>query len=267
MNVRPYVVLGTTQLTELQTMLADDLRDWMALWFGDSLDEKLLTVNVSRCLVVDCQQKAFRLSDEDGGHWAVYSVDGDSRVRIMSQLLSRRELPAQSEAAGRTVHELMVRVFEDLTKKFFQLDENIPLSRAEQLPPEKALPEEEFEPGRGIFEVKIDFAETTVLAWLPVLSLVSRFDSLYEIPRSSSAHFYPAAEVLSNQRLSSRITLGVAELSLVELMNLNIGDVVKMDKGLQEPLTLEMDNSSVKFSGFLGCSDNRFAFQVDALLE
>ena len=59
--------------------------------------------------------------------------------------------------------------------------------------------------------------------------------------------------------------LGDAELTLGELNQLKVGDVIQLDKPLQEPLALIFDESPVGLSGYLGREKDQLASKVAGL--
>lgn len=76
-----------------------------------------------------------------------------------------------------------------------------------------------------------------------------------------------AANALGEQRLSGHVSLGYAELTLGDVAQLAVGDVIRLDASLEDFAHLVIDNTSRKFQGQLGHYGGRLAIQIKDIVE
>ncbi len=264
MNVLPFVVLGTTQLAELKQSLAADLKDWAAIWFADKAAVTLMSITATQGLGESRSSKTIKIEAGSGDHWVIIADTTDSRECVASMMFAGQEVIARSMAANDTVERLLQEAHEDLAIRLVpQVGGGVFRSAAMSL--EDSVPAESLSSGRGVLRLEVDFSGCAVSVWLPACSLVARIDSSVELTAEERNKFARPKEAISDQKLSARVLLGGAELSMGELAKIKIGDVIRLDKELQDPLLMEYEESSARFSGFLGRCDDAYAFQVDAL--
>jgi flagellar motor switch/type III secretory pathway protein FliN len=77
----------------------------------------------------------------------------------------------------------------------------------------------------------------------------------------------PLQAALGNQKLSARVSLGSAVLSLGELATIRVGDVVTLDKQINEPAAMRLGVNGDACEGFIGTKGNALAFRVAQLKE
>jgi hypothetical protein len=67
---------------------------------------------------------------------------------------------------------------------------------------------------------------------------------------------------ISDQRVSAKVVLGSAELTLGELSSIRIGDVITLDKSINQPALLRVGISGNGCEGFIGTFGESLAFRV-----
>ncbi|WP_316369613.1 FliM/FliN family flagellar motor C-terminal domain-containing protein [Candidatus Thiodiazotropha sp. CDECU1] len=67
---------------------------------------------------------------------------------------------------------------------------------------------------------------------------------------------------LANQKLSARVSLGSAALSLGELATMRIGDVVALDKHIDEPALMRLGFNGDACDGFIGTKGESLAIRL-----
>ncbi len=77
----------------------------------------------------------------------------------------------------------------------------------------------------------------------------------------------PLQAALGNQRLNARVSLGSAELSLGELATIRIGDVVTLDKAIDEPAAMRLGMNGDACAGFIGTKGESLAFRISEIKE
>jgi flagellar motor switch protein FliM len=95
--------------------------------------------------------------------------------------------------------------------------------------------------------------------------LLNRLSSQYWFA-SSKKSFNPEAVTTLKKRLTEatlpvEVELGKATVSVREMLSLDVGDVVKLDQLVEEPLTVKVGKEE-KYLGFPGLSNNKLAVQL-----
>jgi len=88
---------------------------------------------------------------------------------------------------------------------------------------------------------------------------------------SSKKSFSPEAVTTLKNRLKEavlpvEVELGKTTISVREMLSLAVGDVIKLEQSVKEPLTIKVGNEE-KYLGFPGISNNRLAVQLYGLKQ
>ena len=86
------------------------------------------------------------------------------------------------------------------------------------------------------------------------------------VPNAHRISLMPARQAIAERTVSVEAILGEAELTLDELQTLGIGDVIRLDRRLDEPLTVRI-SSAVACAGFLGTAGEQKAVQLTSIDE
>lgn len=120
--------------------------------------------------------------------------------------------------------------------------------------------------GFGLYDLTIRLGEHSLNVWIPKLCLQPVLPSEETSEAWEKPELAKTYEALSNQRVALNVVLGEAELTLADVVALQVGDVIRLDKSLDEPLYLREASSEIYFSGHLGQCDGSFAFQIETLI-
>jgi hypothetical protein len=97
---------------------------------------------------------------------------------------------------------------------------------------------------------------------------VERYIEGIEVPyQESRQHLTPLQAALGNQKLNGRVSLGSTVLSLGELATIRIGDVVTLDKHINEPAVMKLGINGDACDGFIGTKGNALAFRIAQVKE
>jgi flagellar motor switch/type III secretory pathway protein FliN len=72
----------------------------------------------------------------------------------------------------------------------------------------------------------------------------------------------PMPAALGNQKIRASVSLGSAELSLGELATIRVGDVVTLDRLVDQPASMRFGTDCHGCRGFIGVKDGALAFRV-----
>lgn len=267
MKVYPVYILGATQLSALQASLNIDLEKWVSAWFGQSANATLQAVHAGRAVDADRGCRGIKIDNFALNLWAVFAMDAGYDGGIASLLLGeQKENPQRSSQTG-IVKDLVHQALLDLARRMLGADVDTIFACTETETTAGSLPADAFNPGREILQGMVELGGISFSLWFPLAPLLSRLDWPSGILADKHVELVAPRDALASQRLSGRVILGEAELTLGVLANLRVGDVIQLDKNLGEPLSLEFEKSPVRFSGYLGRQSDRPVFQVDALLN
>ncbi|MGD8911373.1 MAG: FliM/FliN family flagellar motor C-terminal domain-containing protein [Candidatus Thiodiazotropha sp.] len=94
------------------------------------------------------------------------------------------------------------------------------------------------------------------------LTVERYLDGLDTSCQKSNRKLIPLQAALGNQKLNARVSIGSAVLSLGELATIRVGDVVTLDKHINEPAAMRLGDNCDGCEGFIGTKGNALAFRI-----
>ena len=95
--------------------------------------------------------------------------------------------------------------------------------------------------------------------------LLDRLSSQYWFASSKKSFTLEALTTLKRRLteavLPVEVELGKTTVSVREMLSLNVGDVIKLDRSIKEPLTVKVGNEE-KYLGYPGLSNDKLAVQL-----
>jgi flagellar motor switch/type III secretory pathway protein FliN len=126
-------------------------------------------------------------------------------------------------------------------------------------------PEEYSAPGSGYFFARCQIGDTLELGVLLWPGTVRRWlEKDAPKPARMPGNTVSRSSALDTQTVSVEIVAGEAELVLEELRGLSEGVVIKLDRRLDQPLSVRLVGDGVVCAGHLGSNGSRRAVQVIA---
>lgn len=259
MGARNFFLLGRTDRNAIVARLREVLTRWQDEWCIEvsAPDVDIISENLREAPLPACVWRSGTLTSETKAAvgFATKASDGLMSALIDSSLLSKgRDMaPAEIEAelTGSAVEALIAILLEgfDAGKPSIKWDS-------------KKLESETLDPHKGFIVVR---CRTPAVEMFIVLypGLTERY-----VQRGSNEtgrhrpQVTPVRNVFAAQRLTMWICAGVAELALMELHNLSVGDVIILDRRLNEPLTIHIAGSVDCATGHLGFKAGRKAVQL-----
>ncbi|MEE8058560.1 MAG: FliM/FliN family flagellar motor switch protein [Pseudomonadales bacterium] len=267
MIVRPFILLGASQLVELQLSLLADIRSWAVEWIGESIDSESIGIQlrVAHFEGIDATENTsdvvLKVEDSGTQEWAICTYRPATADELVSTFLHIKDVQTPTPPGTGLIQRVVRESLLDLMVRFLpHLDLETAAVTQESIA-DYLIPEDSYGPGSGLLQLHVDAEGIGVMVCLPQSSLLSRLSTEITTESKESVPSPPNA-ALSNQKVTARVVLGDAELTLGALNQLKIGDVIKLDKPLQEPLSMLFDKSPVGFSGYLGREQDQLAFKV-----
>lgn len=240
MEVHDYLVCTRSALQAVRTHVEDALQAWAADWMGASAE---LSV---QCFPFELPERE-DLSDawcQFTGRWGSAWVRADAQSIASAALFGVQSTDGDGVAvsvADQAVRALLERLTDS------------------QTPPLKmdALPALALAPGRQTMRVEIRTGELL----LELVVQGSRAEGL----RSSKKLSPPLTRLdiaLTGQALPLRARLGETEINLGALQDLAVGDIIRLDRQLDQPAELILLDEKLPCRGYLGMLDGRIAVEI-----
>lgn len=116
------------------------------------------------------------------------------------------------------------------------------------------------------FAVNGDLGNGTIIFCIPVTSLemIMVKTKVEKMKREDEIPFIE--RVISETELTTSVVLGTTQLMFNELINLKVGDVIKLDNKITEDIRLEIEEKT-KYYGKPGVTGKKLAFQVSSVFN
>jgi flagellar motor switch/type III secretory pathway protein FliN len=267
MQIRPYILYGQTALENIKISARRLLQDWADDWGisgvslsavqpvaefgeGDSPESVLAYEIDDEKWMLFIQDKALL---EDMGSWLLH----DSRIR-----------PRQGLFKDSVVADIVMHALAELACRLSGSHVSDRRSPVESTLRQHISPVTNLS-GTGIVYLKVSISDSTMRLWVSaeLAQALAAADAVTVDQDSGLDSLIPAAKALGGQRVPVQVTLGNAELSLDALCSLQVGDVIRLDEGLNEPARVAFAQSETACKGFLGQKNGNLAIQLDSLVE
>lgn len=267
MNVRPFLVTGTGRLEKLHRHLMADVHRWADTWLGAAAAQEIggsIAVPPADGEVVP--QVHLHRSRADAS-WAI--------VGGLPEAVGQLGCLLVEPGAGQGLHSKQNELLEDVVRSALNdlvchllraaADDEYHVVRTGAF--EDLVPGEARLPGAGILQLDIEFPACRLPVWLPLQSVSALHAE--ENPPAGEEHtaIVPLDSAVSRQRVHAEVVLGLAEVSVGALARLRIGDVIELDKSLNEPLCLRFRESPSRFAVWLGRRSRHLAVCIDDVMD
>ena len=119
-------------------------------------------------------------------------------------------------------------------------------------------------PGRGCLVANVTLGAEVSLELVLGRPLLARWTEGAAFEPGQSVPLVSVREGLEAESVAVEVVVGVAELSLAELQSLSVGDVLRLDRGLKDPLMVLFDDGQRVCGAHLGAVRGRRAVQLAA---
>jgi flagellar motor switch/type III secretory pathway protein FliN len=257
MAVRPYTLLGASVLARVQSALQAALAPWCAQW---GLAGASVTAECARAWEVKGAQlpPAWQQLRQQAGA-SLYLGWG---TELPAQLESLVFPPDRSYAEAPTGESTLARGAAEaaLADLLQALADGCVGGAAAQEPGAPAAAAALLNPGSGAIVAHIRLGRSACVCLLDGAAVAAL--------RGAQAHALPAlagvahAHALRDVALRLPLAIGQAEVALGSLMTLAVGDVVRLDTLVAQPLKVSGPDGSVWFEAHLGTLNDALAIEV-----
>lgn len=266
MKVQPFALLGAAQYASLCAAIHPDVEAWLDDWINPPPPAKLSADAISQGFDAERRSKGMRFADGSEEQWAVVRFDLATQQRLCDMLLAGQDASTASSRSTDIVSGMAESALLDLIAHVLPPVEGEYIKSGEGTV-DAWVPDSAFQPGNEALHLKIDIDGLGLHIWLPVRPFSDRITFPSPTLEMKAEELVAPREALSNQPMRFKVMLGSADLTLGAVASLRIGDVIRLDKDLQDPLTLIFDHSPARFTGYLGKAHNCYSFQIDGLLS
>lgn len=262
MKISPFILIGDAQRQWLQEYFSARLTQWQGEWCPDAVSISLQKIEGSYEFApptADVQKKCAFFQGVNKTNWALVEWAED-----LGRLLCGVDKVNQQQRTD--VGALLTKVVEAaLTALLEQVFSDGFISSPQRSIPTSFNPSSSCE---GHKFIKLILGSDGVLfsVWMPILATMHEGlgrSATSSTEQAHSAPLTPPLAAIANETLQGDIILGEAELTVGALSQLQVGDVVELDKALVEPIALVFNNSNTHFLGHLGKEGQQYAMRVN----
>ncbi len=235
-GVKNWLPIDAFTLDLVKSVLADPIAGWSDSWFTRA------TASISAVRTGGRQPVATAQSLSIQGSQVVLDVPAH-RKRLLLQALLGMDLSTETlgEADRHVLDVFVTKVVEDLVSTV-----------------EGAIAGADDTADRGpLVEVTLSMSAHDVLGiWLPVAALVPLVKGHLGGAREQLAAPRNRSEALRGTQIAMNAVVGRAELTMNDLQELNAGDVLILDRALNEPIELRVPGNNQAFAAGKLCRHN-----------
>lgn len=244
MSPLPFRLLGEAQVKSFESLLTQAVVSWQKDWFPE---ESHIHIDLN---------DAGSLSHEDD--WLILEQSQDLWIAWKSTPEATNCMVASlfnATAAASRSSELVKEIFAECVRSFSQkFLSNVVAARTGTLETLRAG----YGSGALRAEIRSIFSRQHVVfsggVVEKILGAKKENQSRYSLTRRESA--------IGKYKTKLEVTIGKAEITLADLANINIGDVIQLDTSIKQPLTIHAPAGEVVASGQLGILNNHKAVQL-----
>jgi flagellar motor switch/type III secretory pathway protein FliN len=254
MEYRPYKLLNATELAEIGKQAEAAFSTWVSDWLG-----------VADMAMVECRRAAeFDMTNyPEKSNWTCIGADREewialARTAAFTAQLRTRLIPDQHTPANSAATEkspMLSDLLESALTDFLRMFAAAP-AQAHQVPAERFR-----DIGSGAAVAEIDWKEAKLALVISpplVASMLSRIG-----PRAArKGSLVKVNEALANGRMNLKVMVGEAEVELGLLQTIAVGDVIKLNTRVDEPLQVVTADGLRLCRAFLGIRNGRKSIQL-----
>ncbi len=265
MNVRPFRLLGATVLRDLDEKANEAIRGWVDAWFAAPptalRDGVRMRATTRDSLGVAVEDQWWRII---GPHpyWVALHIPTGARRVLAEHLHGFRQAGSLPDRSSSLSQQLVNRVFLDLGQRLlttFGMKLEAGAARTVQQAPVPSV----WGQGSGAAMAEMQASGEHLLILLPP-ELTAR--GIGQAPTETTQALARRSASLDSQAVKLRAWVGDAELSVHAMQSLRVGDVIRLNCSIDQPLRLLLDAASREekplAKGYLGTAQGHRAVQL-----
>jgi len=256
-----YKIIKKSELDYIKKGVNSALIKWRSMWCLDNSFDINLDVQAVQDygdLLVDCES-SWVVGDLDGDqligmHWSSSFPDAmyDSFINVSSAY--RTHSGAESLISKKLLNRSLTALLEMIVDEFTSQTPVITASKKD----DKDYIADMSRPGGGHVLLLINFDESSYL----VISINTNSIIQTEITDNKAINLTEAINAFGDSKVELKVSLGSAELDVESVTGLSVGDVITVDKLLNEKLSVFVGGKEV-CDGYIGKQDNNLSIKID----
>lgn len=261
MKHRSYKLINKTELDYIDKGVNSALSKWIAMWFNDkklAIEVDIQAMQEMGTLLTTCESK-WLIGKIDGVqsialHWsnsfpeAIYknlvNLDSTYFTNASEETFLSKKLLSRSITS---LLEIIITEFTSQTPVITASNKNC-----------KEYLSSMSSPGAGFVLLSFSFDKSTYL----VVSLDTNNIISAENNKNNDTELYPAIKSFGNSKVALKVPLGSAELDIGSVTELSVGDVIVVDKALNEKISIFINEKEI-CDGYIGIQDGHLSVRID----
>ncbi|MES9938914.1 MAG: FliM/FliN family flagellar motor switch protein [Candidatus Thiodiazotropha sp. 6PLUC2] len=265
MKARPYLLIGDRLRTYLRGKLGPIIKDWGKDWLPD---QRLLSFGKLTPLSDYCRdgrvltiKTMVNSADET---WC--GLLKPSNIERFGAMLTATPIEQLDESKpSLLLKEVALQALTDLAQRILSRTQSSNENNTFFLK-NKILPKEATAKGSGAMVIWVKVGDMPFAFFVSPRTVELYLDgSNLGRPKESRTKLVDVRQSLGRQKVKANISLGTAALSISELATIRIGDVVSLDKRINEPSAMKFDAYGTACEGFIGSKGNTLAFRISRI--
>jgi len=257
MSIARFWLLNESERRLLSRKLQDAIRRWHDEWFRDGIASSVTLAGAA-----DIPRRDYRWvsGTAERGLTVAVGVSADADWGLGFAFTGLSEVDARS-LAGDIARELELEALRALVRALLiesaRVDAGGPFTWGD---PDDG---EGFDSNRGFVAAQYQIAGGhAALSVVLYPETTAAYLAALEKPAKPARAVVPARRAIESQPVSIEVVVGEAELLLREVGTLAVGDVVRLDRNIAEPLQLVVTGGETLGAGYLGTAGDRKAVQL-----
>lgn len=266
-NSREYHLLNKRSLHCIKSTLSQRLVDWSTDWLTNDVDCRIGTVAEVDAdkyqELTDSKQLSFYKFYEN--KWCVFVYGIDFKFQMSRSLFDiQSQLPLDNDKSKNLLDHVVDESISDLSRQLSS-DDGFTMNNNQIGVSIEKIPDEVSYPGSGCFIADVIINDLKFKVILSSGTAEGCLSVAQPEISNGALQLVDVEKSIDHQPLGYRVGLGGAELTLDELVTLQVGDVLTLDHNINDMLTMRFDESPVSLSGYLGKVGDNKSFRVKSL--
>jgi len=262
--VVPYKLYGKTELDFIRREITSSSEKWLVDWMADHVLAETLSVDVldNRVVPHQLEGQSVYICGNDNQE-IICSIDSRSLGGLLSAIL-KLEAKAGVVGVSNVAKSIIEDVFIDYVNKvLFRLDEQV---QNTSFTSGTSGGHESLVGAPGSLYVSVQMDEINIIFMIPysVATNISKHLLPEKLRKQKPARSSPVSpgQCAINGRTRVILQAGGAELDYGAVANISVGDVIRLDSRIDDPLTISNEDHQYICQAYLGKRCNRKAAKI-----
>jgi flagellar motor switch/type III secretory pathway protein FliN len=257
MTSRPFRLYGESDSTKVLDYSRSVVRAWSECWIAQVASDTPIEARLLDVAVAPAQNWLHLASDID--HQFGFQMEGDLATDLPKMLYGGTCDDSRSNQSGILDKELFDSMLADLAARFLKkpvMADTLPDSLTSA-----AISAEVKLPGAGFMLARVS---VTSVHHFWILMNSQFIDSILGASdrRASRTTTVSPIQAIGNRPVTLELAVGTGELTIDELSSLAVGDVIPLDRKLNEEINVCINSDAPICRGYMGVKQGRVAVQL-----